>query len=77
MSRCVPAEIGTGESKRPQNQAVAICLSTWRRAKGIPEPKEDEDKELATLVAAFEKPREELAKVLERAGELLTTMEDK
>ena len=41
MHRCVPEEIGTGPDKRPQDQAVAICLSMWRRAKGIKEPKKD------------------------------------
>jgi HK97 family phage prohead protease len=30
MSRCVPEVIGTGDSKRPQEQAVAICYSYWR-----------------------------------------------
>jgi len=62
MSRCVPAEIGTGPDKRPQDQAVAMCLSQWRRAKGIPEPKkDDEDKS----------PRQEFAKTLERVAEFI------
>src|SRR5215471_16547612 len=30
MSRCVPEMIGTGEDKRPQDQAVAACLSILR-----------------------------------------------
>ena len=32
MSRCVPEMIGTGPDKRPQEQAVAICLDIWREA---------------------------------------------
>jgi hypothetical protein len=27
------------DGKREQEQCVAICLSTWREAKGQPEPK--------------------------------------
>ena len=30
MSRCVPEMIGTGDDKRPQDQAVAACLQIWR-----------------------------------------------
>jgi HK97 family phage prohead protease len=30
MARCVPEMIGTGSDKRPQEQAVAICLDIWR-----------------------------------------------
>jgi HK97 family phage prohead protease len=30
MARCVPETIGTGADKRPQEQAVAICLDIWR-----------------------------------------------
>jgi HK97 family phage prohead protease len=30
MSRCVPDMIGTGDDKRPQDQAVAICMDIWR-----------------------------------------------
>lgn len=30
MSRCVPEMIGTGPDKRPQEQAVAACLTVWR-----------------------------------------------
>lgn len=30
MSRCVPEMIGTGDNKRPQDQAVAACLTVWR-----------------------------------------------
>lgn len=29
MGRCVPEMIGTGPDKRPQDQAVAICLDIW------------------------------------------------
>jgi HK97 family phage prohead protease/HK97 family phage major capsid protein len=32
MSRCVPEMIGTDDDKRPQEQAVAICLDIWRQA---------------------------------------------
>src|SRR5215475_6852259 len=32
MHRCVPEMIGTGEDKRPQEQAVAACLNIWREA---------------------------------------------
>lgn len=31
MARCVTEMIGTGDSKRPQEQAVAICMDIWRR----------------------------------------------
>jgi HK97 family phage prohead protease len=30
MARCTPEMIGTGDNKRPQEQAVAICLDIWR-----------------------------------------------
>src|SRR3954470_20195163 len=30
MTRCVPEMIGTGADKRPQDQAVAACLTIWR-----------------------------------------------
>jgi HK97 family phage major capsid protein/HK97 family phage prohead protease len=30
MKRCMPETIGTGENKRPQDQAAAICLNYWR-----------------------------------------------
>ena len=30
MARCVPEMIGTGPDKRPQEQAVAACLTIWR-----------------------------------------------
>jgi HK97 family phage prohead protease len=30
MARCVPEMIGTGADKRPQEQAVAICMDIWR-----------------------------------------------
>jgi HK97 family phage prohead protease/HK97 family phage major capsid protein len=30
MARCVPEMIGTGDDKRPQEQAVAICMDIWR-----------------------------------------------
>jgi HK97 family phage prohead protease len=30
MSRCVPEMIGSGENKRPQEQAVAICIDLWK-----------------------------------------------
>src|SRR5262245_41449579 len=29
MNRCVPEMIGTGDNKRPQDQAVAACSSIW------------------------------------------------
>jgi HK97 family phage prohead protease len=31
MQRCVPEMIGTGDNKRPNDQAVAICLDIWRQ----------------------------------------------
>jgi len=39
MGRCVPDMIGTGPNKRPQEQAVAICLGIWRQERGGPAPK--------------------------------------
>jgi HK97 family phage prohead protease len=40
MARCVPETIGTGDDKRPQEQAVAICMSYWRDEHGgKPPPK--------------------------------------
>jgi len=51
MSRCVPEMIGTGEDKRPQEQAVAACLNIWRETGhsapkkqngGCPEPDDGE-----------------------------------
>jgi HK97 family phage prohead protease len=30
MGRCVPEMVGTGADKRPQDQAVAACLTIWR-----------------------------------------------
>lgn len=30
LARCVPEMIGTGKDKRPNDQAVAICLDIWR-----------------------------------------------
>src|SRR6516165_4508281 len=30
MAECVPEAIGTGDDKRPQDQAVAMCMSMWR-----------------------------------------------
>ena len=30
MARCVPDMIGSGDDKRPQDQAVAACLNIWR-----------------------------------------------
>ena len=51
MARCVPDMIGSGDDKRPQDQATAICLDIWknksaplslaralRQVKQIPEP---------------------------------------
>ena len=42
MSRCVPEAIGSGDDKRPQDQAVAMCLGAWRDAHpgAAPAPKE-------------------------------------
>jgi hypothetical protein len=31
MSRCVPEMISATKPKRPQDQAVAICLDIWRK----------------------------------------------
>jgi HK97 family phage prohead protease len=57
MGRCVPDMVGTGEDKRPNEQAVAICMDIWRQAHGgkkpkeaaletrAPEPDEDESKQ--------------------------------
>jgi HK97 family phage prohead protease len=47
MSRCVPEMIGTGEDKRPQDQAVAICSDIWngkglRQLRQAPEPEDGE-----------------------------------
>jgi HK97 family phage prohead protease/HK97 family phage major capsid protein len=48
MARCVPEMIGTGPDKRPQEQAVAACLSIWRGARNahkitaVPDPDDDE-----------------------------------
>jgi HK97 family phage prohead protease/HK97 family phage major capsid protein len=38
MKRCVPEMIGTGSDKRPQEQAVAICMELWRN-----KDKQDDD----------------------------------
>jgi len=38
MARCVPDLMGPNKDKRPQDQAVAACLSIWRKDKGEPEP---------------------------------------
>jgi HK97 family phage prohead protease len=57
MGRCVPEMIGTGDDKRPQEQAVAACLQIWRDKDkdkkkqddidpediDTPEPDDDED----------------------------------
>jgi HK97 family phage prohead protease/HK97 family phage major capsid protein len=48
-ARCVPEMIGTGDSKRPQDQAVAICLDIWRnKDKALTKqctPEDDESQE--------------------------------
>jgi HK97 family phage prohead protease/HK97 family phage major capsid protein len=52
MNRCVPDMVGTGPDKRPNDQAVGICIDIWDRNKGKtakpdvtkqPEPDPDED----------------------------------
>src|ERR1700746_420578 len=49
MGRCVPEMIGTGKDKRPQEQAVAICMDIWRqehgKAKQCEPPDDDESYE--------------------------------
>jgi hypothetical protein len=35
ISRCIPVLMDEG---REQKQSIAICYSTWRKEKGIPEP---------------------------------------
>jgi len=49
MARCVPEMIGTGDDKRPQEQAVAACLNIWREEhkeqRQVPQPDPDEDRE--------------------------------
>ena len=57
MSRCVPEAIGSGDDKRPQDQAVAMCLNAWRDAHpgAAPAPKE---------IAEW---RDKLKKILARA----------
>lgn len=53
MARCVPEMIGTGDDKRPQDQAVAACMQIWRDkekqwgddAADVPEPDDDESRE--------------------------------
>jgi HK97 family phage major capsid protein/HK97 family phage prohead protease len=51
MGRCVPDMIGSGDNKRPQEQAVAACLDIWRNkdkssvssiTKQAPDPDPDE-----------------------------------
>src|SRR5262245_30530374 len=37
-SRCVPDMMGPNKDKRPQEQAVAICLHIWREHKGGKKP---------------------------------------
>src|SRR5262245_52037029 len=54
MSRCVPEAIGTGESKRPQDQAVAICYDYWRSAHGGKKPKQSEA-EVQRIIALWQK----------------------
>jgi HK97 family phage prohead protease/HK97 family phage major capsid protein len=51
MARCVPEMIGTGDDKRPQDQAVAICYDIWRNrdksctGKAMVDPADYEDEE--------------------------------
>jgi HK97 family phage major capsid protein/HK97 family phage prohead protease len=52
MGRCVPDMIGTGPDKRPQDQAVAICLDIWKNkdkdkkaAKQVDPPDDDESED--------------------------------
>jgi HK97 family phage major capsid protein/HK97 family phage prohead protease len=46
MARCVPEMVGTGPDKRPQDQAVAICMDIWRnKDKQVPDPGDYEDDE--------------------------------
>jgi HK97 family phage prohead protease len=44
MARCMPETIGTGDNKRPQDQAVAICMSYWREEHGGEPPPEKQAK---------------------------------
>jgi HK97 family phage major capsid protein/HK97 family phage prohead protease len=50
MSRCVPEMIGTGADKRPNEQAVAICLDIWREHHGGKKPP---SKEMDELIARW------------------------
>jgi HK97 family phage prohead protease len=51
MARCVPDMKGdNGGTKRPQEQAVAACLTMWRDAKGGKEPA---DKDIAALIPGW------------------------
>jgi HK97 family phage prohead protease/HK97 family phage major capsid protein len=44
MSRCVPEMIGTGDNKRPQEQAVAACYQIWRdKDKNAAPPRRKQD----------------------------------
>ncbi|HEY2245698.1 MAG TPA: phage major capsid protein [Xanthobacteraceae bacterium] len=43
MSRCVPEMIGTGDDKRPQEQAVAACYTIWRDSKKSAKSNGDDD----------------------------------
>jgi HK97 family phage prohead protease/HK97 family phage major capsid protein len=43
MGRCVPDMIGTGDDKRPQDQAVAACLNIWRDKDKTAGKKDDVD----------------------------------
>src|SRR5512139_109413 len=52
MHRCVPEMMGQGGgTKRPQEQAVAACLTMWRDAKGEPAPAKDIDEIIARWCA--------------------------
>src|ERR1700748_2968156 len=43
MARCVPEMIGTGDDKRPQDQAVAACMQIWRDKDKALRAKQDDD----------------------------------
>jgi HK97 family phage prohead protease/HK97 family phage major capsid protein len=59
MARCVPEMIGTGDDKRPQEQAVAACLQIWRdsnKSKSMddcdPDDYDDEDEFMSDCMDA-------------------------
>ena len=52
MARCMH-ELGQSDTKRPQEQKVAICMSAWRDAHGGSKPSKGLDEELHHWIKLF------------------------